>query len=777
MVTTSTVRDALVVPTSIAAVTVHRNGALVVRRGEVLRAGDVEVRGLPLLFSSDTLRVRPEHGAVANLEETVRLESKPAPLPPSEEEREKLLLAIGRVDDELHVVDVMLEALRASHPELLESKSLEPKLVDARAWIEVLAVSRNEGAALAKRRLALAQKRRDLEHERVKLDERTRSLVSPEAPRVLRGVRFTVDAPGQFALEYFVHAARWVPTYALHLTSPRATDAKPATHARLVSAALVAQASGEDWSNAQLSVSTVDLARETTLPTLSSWRIGRAQPATARGFRALPSDLPTLFAGYDRGPRRPSLPPSSTPATTIAAPQNQPRPPIGAIGEITSARGGRAAQPDSTVEGNAQVRFDPSTGALLDDDEDSFAEEDASGEAREFERERSSNARPSLPSSLAFEQAVTDPDGYDIADLSDAPKSMPMPSRAPAPGMAMPPMPMAGAPLAAKSGAMFSQALSGFGGGGGGGAARHDEGGVVRAQSELPPRWRTASMRMAAPDEGQRGSLLPLDPIARLSWLLEAHDVDGMGRAELRRAVTALQEAQRRMEQSPLPRGTSLLLGTSLQAVMRASAATDVPGDGTFYRVEVRVDEGAGVVEHRCVPRSSNDVWRTCHLDVKAALPPGPLAVYEDGAFKVNARLDMQPNKPGVDVNLGVDPDVRVMARTVHLRQAEKGLMSQTSRVEHDVDVEVRNTRKEPARVIVHDRLPVPADNVKDVVVQVIEEKPPIARTDKDAAGHDVKGAFEWRVSIMPGDTQKLVLKYAIDLPAKAELEGGNRRE
>ena len=323
---------------------------------------------------------------------------------------------------------------------------------------------------------------------------------------------------------------------------------------------------------------------------------------------------------------------------------------------------------------------------------------------------------------------------------------------------------------------MFAQAMGAVAGFGGGGA-RADEGGVVRAQTELPPRWRTASMRMAGADEPQRGSLLPLDAIARLSWLLEAHDVDGVGRSELRRAITALQEAQRRMEQAPLPRGTSLLLGTSLQSVMRATAATDVPGDGTFYRVEVRVDEGAGVVEHRAVPRASNDVWRTCHLDVKAALPPGPLAVYEDGAFKVNARLDMQPNKPGVDVNLGIDPDVRIMARTVHLRQAEKGLMSQTSRVEHDVDVEVRNTRKEPARIILHDRLPVPADNVKEVVVQVIEEKPPITRTDRDAAGHEVKGAFEWRVTIMPGDTQKLALKYAIDLPAKAELEGGNRRE
>src|ERR1044071_9281308 len=118
-----------------------------------------------------------------------------------------------------------------------------------------------------------------------------------------------------------------------------------------------------------------------------------------------------------------------------------------------------------------------------------------------------------------------------------------------------------------------------------------DDDGVVRAQTELPPRWRTAYMRMAGPDEGGiRGQLLPLDPIARLSWLLEAADVDGAGRAELYRAVEALQRAQQMLEHASLPRGTSALLGTHFPSVMQAQAATDVPGDGTFYRVEVRED-------------------------------------------------------------------------------------------------------------------------------------------------------------------------------------------
>jgi hypothetical protein len=63
------------------------------------------------------------------------------------------------------------------------------------------------------------------------------------------------------------------------------------------------------------------------------------------------------------------------------------------------------------------------------------------------------------------------------------------------------------------------------------------------------------------------------------------------------------------------------------------------------------------------------------------------------------------------------------------------------------------------------------------VTVAVVEEKPPMKRTHKDATGAEVQGAVEWRTTMMPGDLFVVNYTYAIDLPAKAELEGGNRRE
>ncbi len=71
-----------------------------------------------------------------------------------------------------------------------------------------------------------------------------------ELLRVLRGVRFDllVAAPSaDFHLRYFVPAARWTPTYAMSIG---------AHEARIRVDALVAQATGEDWSDAVVRVCT-----------------------------------------------------------------------------------------------------------------------------------------------------------------------------------------------------------------------------------------------------------------------------------------------------------------------------------------------------------------------------------------------------------------------------------------------------------------------------------------------------------------------------------------
>ncbi len=707
-----------VVPTAIVRVTVYKNGALVVRSGE--GDGAVEVQGLPLLFASETLRVSPRTGTVSAPDETVALKTHPAPAPLADTMK-TLHHDIAAVTDAVHSVQVQIDHLQGLHAVAPDSRHAGA-LVDAERYVNVWQFSaarrtqlQAEHDALTTRLRALVQaQRRAAEHP----------VTDRRPPIVQRACRFTLSAACAFELEYFIAAAVWVPSYTLTLSGSGERQ-----HAKLVCAALVAQATGESWDNVALSVSTADLSRSTALPTLSSWRMGRAQADVAKAWRALPSDLPQLFFGYDRGARH-------------SAPDREPAPP--------------PPPPPAAPE------------HLMDDNDDGVAlgamrPNDASGsfgagadfeslksdELRSFERQ----GTPRLARTMAKPRPDSSVEGADEV------------LRAPAPTMLM-------APSAPKGAAGTSLRLR----------KEHvlAEPEPLAVHAALPQRWRTAYLRMAGPDEAQRGTLLPLDPIARLGWLLDAHDADDDARAELGRAIDALKRAAQQLTHAPLPQGTQALADAPGRALARLTARerTDVACDGSFYRVVVRTDDVTAALEHHVVPRLSNDAWRLCKLDIRGApLPAGPLAVYENGAFVVTAQLTAVGGGSSVDVNLGVDPDVRVVGRTVKTQQLEKGLVSQTSAVEHRVTIEVRSSKTTPTTLVLHDRVPVPADNIKDVAVQLLDGSPPPTRTNTDPVGAVMPGGLLWRTTLMPNTTFVVEHNYAITLPAKSELVGGNRRE
>src|SRR5262249_10391416 len=71
----------------------------------------------------------------------------------------------------------------------------------------------------------------------------------------------------ELELEYFVPGARWKPAYDLHYASARG-------QIRVETAAVVEQATGEDWTDATLLLSTAMPGRGIDLPELLTWTLG-----------------------------------------------------------------------------------------------------------------------------------------------------------------------------------------------------------------------------------------------------------------------------------------------------------------------------------------------------------------------------------------------------------------------------------------------------------------------------------------------------------------------
>jgi uncharacterized protein (TIGR02231 family) len=334
----------------------------------------------------------------------------------------------------------------------------------------------------------------------------------------------------------------------------------------------------------------------------------------------------------------------------------------------------------------------------------------------------------------------------------------------------------AAAPMASRSamplGGMRAKKRKGAPGGGGGGPIAQ-----VAPPEPLPPRLRYAYLRVVGPEAPARGQLRPVSPLVHLLSLVEDHAAADLG--ELARAVDALTRAQARVEQRSPPGRAQVVQPGHFHHVFAAAGGHDVPTDGSWHRVVVEEREADASVDFRCVPRESDDVFRFCTLGTPAGAPllAGPLNVYEDGAFRVTSRVQGSGAGARLELNLGVETAVRVTGRTAQIKQEEKGLVSQTSRVSHEVTVGVRSALPDTARVIIFDRLPVVDEDEKDVEVTLTSSEPPADRNDKDPRGEPLDGGLRFALDLAPGDKRDVRFAYDITLPAKAEIVGGNRRE
>lgn len=717
------------IDTRVDRVCVYRNGALVIRVGQV-PPGPFEIADLPLLHAADALRVRPAAGAIGEVRETCRLHPSNAddPRSPRGAKAQVFEARIAEIDRALADVGARLEALLAiEQPQAAVETPTQPDATALAAWHDAL-----DGRidALRGQRDTLRLERRAVEQRRMAAEQAVDDDRAP--PRYLRGVHGTlsgVEGPTRVEVEYFVAAARWVPTYVLELEAGTAS---------LRFDALVAQASGEDWADATVTVHTANLRRQATIPPMTSWRIGPASAARRPDFRPLPTDLESLFADYDA--HRPRDATAESPLPALRPPgSGPPKPQAG-------ARRDRAARTSGTPNDSLET----AGRGGIDDTHMFRVDEDA----------------------LMFGAAPPPP--------APAPAMMPAPSMAAPPARgAVPTMARRPAPQKQKKRARMIPP-GGAGGGGGtmlSGAAPTTPS-AIRPPDHLPPRLRFAYTRLAGADEPGRGKLWPVDPISHLQQLVRDHDADAV--EALPRAIDALEQAARRLAHTPSPEGTQAPPGDGYPVAYAAQGCHAVPGDGRWHRVPVARRSAPAKVDFRIVPRMAPDVYRFCTVALEGGgpLPAGPLRVHVDGRYRTTGQLDATGAGAPISMNLGVEPAIRLVDRKVRSHQEDKGLMSTTTRVDHRVDMRLRSGLDASAVVRIYDRLPVSRDpDDERLTIELLDETSPLDQRDRGPDGRPLPGGVRWTITLPPRETQTVTLAYRLAFPAKLEIAGGNRRE
>ncbi len=672
------------IQTNVERVVIYRNGAMVTRSAKI-QSGEWELGPLPLMYRSDSLRLRISSGQITEMREICAFEQTapestdaPGDLEPLEAEKRQTQKRIEQIKERI---------------ELYESMAQTPDDLTLHQLPQASALCEMHGQISEK----LSHLEAELQKQQTLLNEneqRIEAIRNEQCNRRDRARAYRwifVKAEGAtpdttIEIDYFTSAARWLPCYALLIDGQDAT---------LRMDAFVAQASGEDWLQSNCQVSSADLAITCTLPELPSWRIGLASPAARPAYRPLPGDLETLFEEYDQAKNKKENQKEWRPEPPRMSP-----PPMMAM----AAMAGAAMM-------NSAPRSMPASIAPMP----------------QFERK-------AAPARKMLAKCASAPMIEDMCCEEEAP-------------------------------------------------ACEDELGEAKAfaptptPSADPASLRHAWLRLPGPDEPNRGKLCPVDPLHHFAALIDHRQVDDL--EQLRQAIYAIEEAERRLKSLSLPSGTRNIRNDAWRAVYSAHGLRDLPGDGQWHRITLSEQPLPVSFHHRAVPRLQNDVFRFCSLKLPdQPLPAGPLALQIDGAFSGYSRLEYQGSKAQLNVNLGIDPAVRIIDRIVRNQQQDKkGILSQQCQIDTQIELRLRSGLSAPTTLHLYERLPQPAPDQDGLEIELTEAKPQPVENNRDSDGHFVTGALHFELTLPPGELVPLTYSYRIRFPARFELEGGNRRD
>ncbi len=264
----------------IAEVTVYGDRASALRSGVVDLSEGTNVIAFPDLPGGtllDTVRVTADGASI------LRVETNPVEKLRSGIERvEAILEEIEALDEKMaklngqnRTLEQELSWLASITPAPLPDSPEAPRHLAPDIWPLVLDLLETRRSEAREKVRALAVERREVARDREEALSRLRKLDlggiterSIEVLAVVHSPRARRRVP--VSVEYMVPGAGWTPAYELHF-EPRTEEVTLKGYGR------VRQATGEDWSDVRLSLSTATPARGIEMPVLLTWILGEAR--------------------------------------------------------------------------------------------------------------------------------------------------------------------------------------------------------------------------------------------------------------------------------------------------------------------------------------------------------------------------------------------------------------------------------------------------------------------------------------------------------------------
>ncbi len=285
------------------------------------------------------------------------------------------------------------------------------------------------------------------------------------------------------------------------------------------------------------------------------------------------------------------------------------------------------------------------------------------------------------------------------------------------------------------------------------------------------------NLRLRGAEESGRGKLHPLPPGEAYLEILARLEVEV--RFDLSGPVFRARGKAERNRLGPLPRlYAEPREWEGFAYTYAAEEAVGVTSDGEFHNVPLLQRPIEADLRLVTVPREAPEAFRfvTFRNPLAAPLPEGPADVYVGRDFLLTTRLGtVAPGERSTgELGLGVDEAVQVV-RNTRFREVSSGLVRGRLGLEHEIEIEVLNPLPREVLCEVRERVPVRREGDETIEVVVGEADPPWERFEPTR--HPTAGGYRWRTPLQAGEKRTFKASYTIQIPAKHELVGGNRRE
>lgn len=190
----------------------------------------------------------------------------------------------------------------------------------------------------------------------------------------------------------------------------------------------------------------------------------------------------------------------------------------------------------------------------------------------------------------------------------------------------------------------------------------------------------------------------------------------------------------------------------------------EVPSDGAPHKTTIDRFELEPAIDYLVVPAIAPEAYirATVTNTSQLLMLPGAAQVFHGGEFIGKTHIGTIAPGEELEVHLGVDDRIRV-ERDLKRRSASKAILGGVRTIDMAYEIELENHRRAPARVEVHDHIPLSQDGDVKVKLREVTPKP---------AEQDDLGELRWQIEIGPGEKTMIRFGFTVEHPAGAQLYG-----